>query len=72
MRGRAVDGDDAAARLCADRVSGEALAVVQVVNLYLLLHVDAGLVVYICIDRARTLVFEFGMRDPRLVQFCFK
>ena len=69
--GRAVDRNDPAARLGANGIGRKTLAIIQVVDMDLLVLVDAGLIQKVRIDRTRALEFELGVSDPGLVQFCF-
>src|SRR5690348_4149867 len=72
VRGGAVDRDDAGTLVRTDRVGDEALAVVDVVDVDLLVLADAGGVEQKAVDRARTLVMQFGMGDAGAVDLGFE
>ena len=63
VRGGAVDRDHAAALFAADRVGDEALAVVDVVDVDLLVLADAGDVEQAAVDGARAFVVQLGVGD---------
>src|SRR5690606_39848294 len=68
----AIDRDHPAARLAADRVGREALAVVDVVDLDPLVLADPGRPEQVLVDRARTLVVQLGTGHGGAVDLGFE
>ena len=62
-RGRAIDRDDAAAALGADRVSDETFAVVDVPDMDLFVFANIGSVQQVFVDGAGAFVVEFAVGD---------
>ena len=72
VRRRAIHGNHPGTALGANRVSGETLAIGDVVYIDLLIFPDVGSIQQIVIDRAGAFVMQLGVRDMHPVQLGFK